>query len=278
MTKIGVTGPRGRLGSTLVNRFGCSPLECNITSRESIRKSLDYVKPDVVIHTAALTDVDLCEKNNNLAIEINFKGTANLCQEFNGRIIYISTDYVFDGKAGPYIENDIPFPINFYGKSKFGGENIIRAFGSPGSTIVRTTNLYGHIEKTDFALKVLVELMRGNSLTVPDLWGNPTHVYHLAIGLMEIIPFVISTKLQTPVINISGTDLFSRGEFAELIAEIFGYDKRKISKNKYIGFTPRPIHAGLSLDKANKLRIPLFSAKDGLELMKKEIDEVGSGW
>lgn len=269
MTKIGVTGPRGRLGRTLLRDFECHALECDITDRESIRKAIDFIKPDVIVHTAALTDVDFCEKNPDLAIRINFQGTAKLCQEFDGRIIYISTDYVFDGTLGPYSERFVPSPINWYGKSKFGGENIIKAFAHNSSTVVRTTILYGSPVKTDFVQKILLELIAGKFLSVPELWGNPTHVSHLALAIFDII----DRKEHLPIINISGTDLLSRGEFADMVADTFGYDKYKISRNMYTGKTPRPIHAGFVLDKARKLGIQLFSAQEGLELMKKEMED-----
>lgn len=269
MTKIGVTGPRGRLGKTLLRDFECHALECDILDRESIRKAIDFVKPDVIIHTAALTDVDFCEAHPDLAMKINYWGTANLCREFDGRIIYISTDYVFDGTQGPYLEKAIPFPINEYGKSKFGGEKVIESLANPISTIIRTTILYGSPTKTDFVQKILLELIAERFISVPELWGNPTHVSHLALAIFDII----ERKGHLPVINISGTDLLSRGEFADRIANTFGEDRYKISRNTYTGKTPRPIHAGFILDKAKKLGIQLFSAQEGLDLMKKEMED-----
>ena len=103
--RIAVTGYKGRLGNELINQ-GCIPLDCDITRPITIKKAIGQVCPDVIIHCAAKTDVDGCEQHKDIAFKVNAEGTNNLRECFpGGKIIYISTDYIFDGTAGVYKEN-----------------------------------------------------------------------------------------------------------------------------------------------------------------------------
>lgn len=120
MTRIAVTGRLGRLGSELVRR-GCMPIQANILDWQALRKELDDLNPDVVINCAAYTDVDGCENAPRKAAEVNTYGVYILAQAFTGKLIHISTDYIFDGRNGPYTEQDTPNPISIYGWSKLGG-------------------------------------------------------------------------------------------------------------------------------------------------------------
>lgn len=261
-SKIAVTGWKGRLGSELVSR-GCVPLDCDVTSKFSIKQALHDVKPDIVIHCAAMTDVDKCEEYPDEAFEINAKGTENLKVCFDKKIIYISTDYVFDGRKGRYFEYQKPgLPENlcWYGYTKLLGEQVL----GNGDTIVRTTMLYGSPVKEDFVTQILQKLELMNCFSVTRcLSGNPTYIPHLVDGIMSLInhPF-------TPgVINIVGRDLYSRYEFALVIASVLGYEdlKNKITPTNSIGKVKRPRHAGLSTTKARMLGIPIYSVVDGLK-------------
>ncbi len=264
--KIAVTGATGRLGEVLVS-FGCEPLYCNVTSIISIQNAISYLnlgKDDVIIHCAAVTDVDGCEiEMRKLSTMVNVYGTQKLRELFDGRIIYLSTDYIFDGKRGNYTEKDDPNPINHYGETKLWGEDVIREYNFPHDTIVRTTLLYGG-RKPDFVSKVLAKLKLGNEFTVPSyLYGSPTNVFHLAEALMYLSKNRFRKRVK--VINIAGSDILSRYEFACKVAEFWGFDKSLIKPTtEREGLANRPPRAGLDVSLAKSLGIPIYNLNEGL--------------
>ena len=113
----------------------------NIQDLVQVKNLMNIVKPDLVINLAALTNVDFCESNHKLAKEININGVKNIYDSFEGKIIHISTDYVFDGLNGPYSEKDQVNPISIYGKTKLKSEEII--LERKGNLVIRTNVLYG---------------------------------------------------------------------------------------------------------------------------------------
>jgi dTDP-4-dehydrorhamnose reductase len=137
--KIAVTGPNGQLGRELVKQ-GAIPLRGRLMSEE-MTTNIERIKPDAIINCAALTDVDWCEKNILQAAATNAAGVEYLSHRFDGYLIQISTDYVFDGRNGPYGVRDAPNPINIYGWSKLGGELITQKHRGP-SLITRATILF----------------------------------------------------------------------------------------------------------------------------------------
>jgi len=154
--KILITGSKGQLGSELINLSpeehqisGCD-IDMDITDRHAVESRFSKVKPDLVIHCAAFTDVDECEGFRDKAFLVNSTGTENLAkvaEKYDCKFVYISTDYVFNGKKDiPYIEEDVPDPISIYGKSKLAGEevvtNILEKF-----YILRTTGIYSRYGK-----------------------------------------------------------------------------------------------------------------------------------
>jgi dTDP-4-dehydrorhamnose reductase len=266
--KIAVTGCRGRLGSELVKR-GCIPMNSNVMLKDWIKKDLDEIQPDIVIHCAALTDVDKCEKLRHSSLELNARGTENLKVCFPGKIIYISTDYVFNGKGkGLYSETDEPSDpttLCWYGYIKLLGEQIL----GNNDTIIRTTILYGSPVKGDFVTSILENLENAEPFTVTKaLYGTPTYIPHLAEGIMSLL----NVYPMPHIVNIAGGDYLSRYDLAVLIASVFGYKnyKQLILPTNYIGSVKRPRHAGLSTRLAEKLGIKIYSVLDGLEAFKKE--------
>ena len=266
--RIGVTGYKGRLGSELVSH-GCLPLECDITRPITIKKAIGQTCPDVIIHCAAKTDVDKCEQRKDEAFKINAEGTNNLRECFRGgKIIYISTDYIFDGTAGVYKENDAPSPAQKlcqYGFTKLLGEEVL----SPSDTIIRTTLLYGSPMKDDFVTHILEQLEYGEVFGVTKgLHGTPTYVPHLAEAILILLHF----SPMPHIINIVGDEVLSRYEFALMIASVFGYENKKklIQPTNEIGKTRRPKHAGLSTRLAKKMGLPIYSPIEGLSAMKNQ--------
>jgi len=272
---IGVTGFRGRLGSALV-QLGCIPLDCNInnppTILEAIRKA-HLTSSDTIIHCAAFTDVDACELQYRQAMDANILGTYNVRAYFDGRIIYISTDYIFNGKKGQYSEHDVPSPICSYGRTKYLGELVFKDYGLPGDIIVRTTMLYGG-KKPDFVSSVLHKLSLNAPFEVTtSLHGNPTYVRHLAQALIVLCNYKLPKKIN--IVNIAGTTLLSRYEFAVIIANVFGLDSNLIiPTKKYPGIATRPRNCGFDLRLAQILDLPLRSAVEGLQEYQKDMQQV----
>jgi len=262
---IGVTGYKGRLGSELIKQ-GCVGFEGNIND-EYIGKYIN--KFDVLIHCAAITDVDGCERDlYDKAFTVNEAGTKNLRRNFNGKIIYLSTDYVFDGMAkGNYGEHSIPNPISVYGYTKLLGEGQIKYRNHPGDVIVRTTILYGSPVKPDFVTNTLAKLRSGEKFTVPyNLFGNPTYVPHLAEALMKLVEIPNPPR----IVNIAGKEILSRYEFVLAIADTWGLDKSLIVPVREVpGAAMRPLKVGLKTVLAEKLGLPIYSVYDGLKEMKE---------
>ena len=149
-----IIGGSGFLGSKLVgslngssqstyhqNRIFLDQIQMDLADKASIRNCLAETKPDVVLHCGGLTNTDFCEANQDLANRVNCFGTEALLKEFDGKIIYFSTDYVFDGEHAPYDEKSQPNPLNHYGKTKLAAERVV--LDKPQNLVVRVSGLYG---------------------------------------------------------------------------------------------------------------------------------------
>lgn len=264
--RIAVTGPRGRLGSELVRR-GCLPLEADVTDARELHQALTEAGPDVVIHCAALTDVDGCEHAPVRAAQVNTGGTFLLRQLFAGKIIYISTDYIFDGRNGPYQEDAAPNPIGIYGWSKLGGELALK---NSNALIVRTTVLFDR-HSQNFVTAVVKRLLSGEPVTAPsDLYGSPTYIPHLVEGLLRAIHLDL-----TGVINIAGSRVLSRFDFARLIAHrLEPAPKGFVAGRPSTGAACRPLKAGLRVEKAMLVGIPIYDPLEGLEEIINALETV----
>ncbi len=165
-------------------------VQANITDKKKIEAVLKQVKPDIVIHTAAYTAVDDCEANKELAFKINEEGASNVARaakKINANMIYISTDYVFDGKkTSIYKTTDEVNPISIYGKSKLAGEEVVKNILGYKYIIARTSWLYGKCG-SNFVDKIVTKARGGELLRiVDDQIGSPTNTIDLSQGLIEI--------------------------------------------------------------------------------------------
>lgn len=265
--RIAVTGPRGRLGSELVRR-GCMPIEASILDWHDLRTEIDALDPDVVINCAAYTDVDACENAPRKAAEVNTCGVYILAQTFAGKLIHISTDYIFDGANGPYTEQDTPNPISIYGWSKLGGELVLR--DRPETLIVRTTVLFDQFSY-NFVTSVIRRLLSGKTVTAPDLlYGSPTYVPHLAEAILQAVDL-------TGVINITGNRIMSRLQFARAIAKALGHGVTRIFDGPITGHAPRPLNAGLDAGKAQLLGIPIYDPLEGVKEVINALETMVAG-
>lgn len=266
--KVGVTGYRGRLGSVLVSEFGCEPIQSDITKPEMLEEEINRLKPDKVIHCAAYTDVDGCERDVERAIAVNVRGTYNLRTIFKGHLIYLSTDYIFDGKRGPYSEKVRPNPLNEYGLTKLGGEVSTTFFDEP-TTIVRMTCLYGASLDRDRVAQELSILKEGWTFAAtPSITGNPSYVPHIAYAIMQLCLLNNPPK----IINVAGKNVISRYNFACMVAETFGYSLKMIKKTDNFNgiLAPHPKKGGLKTNYAEKLGINIKTVHEGLEELRNK--------
>ena len=196
-----------------------------ITNKEAVEEKFGAIEPDVVVHAASLTDVDKCELNKELAWKINVDGTKNILEstrKINSFLVYVSTDYVFSGEKGCYVESDAANPINYYGITKLAAEKLVQA--REEFFIARPSVIYGSTPaagKVNFALWLIETLRKGEKVKiVKDQWNTPT----LNTNLAEMTLEAIDRKL-TGVFHLCGASRVSRLEFAQKIAETFGLDK-----------------------------------------------------
>ena len=213
----------------------------DITKLEKLKNFFYQLSPDIVIHTAAYTDVDGCEKDPDKAYKINALGTRNValaCQEIKASLMYISTDFVFRGdKNEPYIEFDEPSPLSIYGKSKLAGENYIKAFLNR-YFIVRTSWLYGRYGKNFVETILNLAQEKGELTVVDDQVGSPTYT----IDLAEKIKILIKTELYGAY-HITNSGSCSWYEFAKEIlklADIKGTKIKPITSKELGHPAPRP--------------------------------------
>jgi dTDP-4-dehydrorhamnose reductase len=248
----------------------------DITNRSDVKNLVVYFNPDVIVNTAAYTNVDGCELNRELAWRVNVEGVRNLvhsARRVDAKLIHISTDYIFDGKNGPYDENAIPNPINYYGRTKLASENEIK-IGGIRFAILRTNVLYGVGKnvKSNFALWLYNKLSSGEKIkVVTDQIGNPTYVDDLAFAILKVVEFD-----KEGIYNVGGKDFVSRYDFALKLAEIFSFDHELIipvKTSELNQVAPRPLKSGLITLKAKaELGLKPYGVEDGIRQFKFELD------
>lgn len=197
--KVLVTGVKGQLGYDVVmelkNRgheaIGLDATEMDITDKEAVEKVIGEIKPDAVIHCAAYTAVDKAEDNVDICRKVNADGTENIakiCKELNCKMMYISTDYVFDGQGTNYWEPDekVTTPLNIYGLTKYEGEQAVQRFVDQ-FFIIRISWVFG-INGNNF-IKTMLRLGKenGSVKVVDDQYGSPTYTADLAVLLCDMI-------------------------------------------------------------------------------------------
>ncbi len=227
----------------------------DLTDQNLIVKIMENTKPDVVIHLAAMTDVDLCEVKKDLAMKINADATQTLAKQAAKQgvfFVYVSTDYVFDGKKGMKKETDTPNPLGFYGKSKLEGEKRVQDLASSWC-IARTSTPFGiHPKKKSFPLWVAENLQNEtevNALT--DQFTSPTYVPNLSRMLIEI-----ATRQIVGIIHLAGSSRISRYDTAVLVAEKLNLDKKFLKAVKMDQMNwkaKRPLDSSLDVAKASSI-------------------------
>ena len=250
-------------------------VSCDIKCRDKIKKVIYDYCPDFIIHTAAFTNVDLSEKMREDAWKINVKGVeyiAEAARAIDASIIHISSDYIFDGKDGPYDENAVPNPIGYYGRTKLASENALKISGT-FYTILRTNVLYGTAinSRPDFVRWVIDSLKKYEEIKiVDDQINNPTFIDDLVQAINEVIEFK-----KTGIYNIGGKEFLSRYEFTKRIAEFFNLNKKliiPITTKELNQPARRPLKSGLITLKAEtELSYKPHTINESFTIIKREL-------
>jgi dTDP-4-dehydrorhamnose reductase len=261
------------------NMNNVAKVKADFRDLEKVAQLVRETKPGVVVHTAAIGDVDKCEVDKELAWRVNVEATLALVKEasrVDAYFLYLSTDYVFDGERGLYREDDVPNPVNYYGFTKLVAENIVRS-GLNRYAVIRTSHIYGFgMGRKNFARVVVESLSQGQKVrALVDQWLSPTLNTLLAKAIREIIE-----KDYTGVIHIAG-ERISRYDFAKAIARRFGFDENLIEPitMKDIQFkAKRPRDSSLDTSRARSiLKIDFYTLKNSLEIFYREWIELRSG-
>ena len=270
--RILITGGRGQLGSSLedaLSQHQVSALgheEMDVTDADAVRRAVDELRPELVVHAAAWTDTAGCESDPERALLINGEGSgvvAEGCHRAGAAMVYISSNEVFDGTGRePYREDDAPNPINAYGRSKLAGERHVRS-ALERHYIVRTAWLYG-AGRVSFPEKVLQMAAKSDQLKgVADEIASPTWTVDLATGIAALI-------LGSPfgIYHLTNSGHCSRLEWAQEVLRLRGLSDVPVepATQEEFGVPYRkPVFSALSLEKARRLGIEMPPWRDALE-------------
>jgi dTDP-4-dehydrorhamnose reductase len=288
MSRILVTGAAGLLGQHLViqlqqtdevlaidralNPFAGQKtlqyIQADLLENSSADKLIIAFQPEIIFNCAAYTDVDGCENNKVLADQLNVDLVEHLLRMPFAKFVHFSTDYVFDGRDGPYGEADPTNPISYYGQTKLRSENSLKKSGKP-YLIIRSNVLFGHANNTrpNFITWLIDTFRRGQAFKlVTDQFNNPISALNLAKAAVEA-----AAGNNLGILHIGGADYFSRFDMGKIVARRFKFNARLIepvTTYQLHQAAPRPLRGGLKIDKAKRiLKTPLLGFEQGLECM-----------
>jgi len=298
MKKLLLTGANGLLGQKLIQKLveragielyatgrgdnlnaqpsGYTYLDLDLTDFPKLESAIRKIKPDIIIHGAAMTNVDACELDpvacNLVNVEVTQRLSA-LCEEWNGFFIFVSTDFIFDGTSGPYVETDTPKPISHYGHSKWNAEKLVEAAGHPWA-IVRTVLLYGYVSglsRSNIVLWVKKSLEQGQKIrVVNDQVRTPTLAEDLADGIISI-----AMREKTGIFHISGAEQMRIIDIARQVAEFWKLDASLIeeSTSDVIAQPAKrpPVTGFIILRAQTELGYKPHSFRSGLELLDRQL-------
>jgi len=236
MKRVLVIGAKGMLGRDLMTVLhadlpqdevvGWDIEEIDIQKEEETVTKIEKLRPDIVIHLAAYTDVDGCELDEGKAFAVNAEGTEHVAlavSRCRAKMVYLSTDYVFDGnKREPYLESDSPHPLNVYGRSKLQGEQYVQARAKE-ALIIRTQWLYGRYGK-NFVTSILRQAREKKVLSiVNDQIGSPTYTVDLSKAISVLIQFEARG-----IFHVVNSDLCTWCAFGQTILKLSGMEKVKV--------------------------------------------------
>ena len=249
--------------------FDKSLISIDLLDESRLREIFQTYKPEIVIHCAAMTDVNSCEKEKDNAFKSNVVATSHLvkfCKKYNSKLIFISTDAVFDGKKGNYLEEDKVCPINVYGKTKAEAEKLVRNLDD--YMIIRTAVLYGRGGKK-FINKMIDKLEKNENVEAAnDIMRSPTLVDNVAEGIKVAIK-----KEIRGILHIAGDTKDSLYNITRKIAVALKKDISLVKPcpiSKYEqGIAPQPRDTTLNIKKAKSIGINLLTIEEGILFLKE---------
>ena len=307
--KILITGSNGLLGQKLVyklrNRAGITCIatargenrlvkqdgyiyeQLDITDKKNVEQVFAKHLPEVIINTAAMTNVDACETDREGALLLNATSVENQVKvleelkqknsSYTPHFIHLSTDFIFDGTHGPLDEDEKPNPLSYYAETKLEAENIVTASALDWA-IARTVLVYGIVDnmsRSNIVLWVKANLEQGKSINVvDDQFRTPTLAEDLADGCI-----LIAEKKAKGIYNISGKDFYSILDLARTVADYYGLDKSLIKPSKSADIkqpAKRPPITGFIIDKAvNELGYNPHSFTEGIAILEEQLRDMG---
>lgn len=265
---------RGENRTLLQKRYEYIPLD--ITDEKEVEETFEHVKPDIVINTAAMTNVDACEDDKEGCWNLNVEAVrylADACEKYNSHLIHVSTDFIFDGEDGPYDEKAVAKPLSYYGESKLAAEEIVNK-AKCKTAIARTVLVYGVVDnmsRSNIVLWAKGALETGKELTVVnDQFRTPTLAEDLAHGCI-----LIAQKEAEGIYNISGEEYMCIIDLVKSVAKFYGLDEnlvKPISTSTLNQKAARPPKTGFILDKAKKeLGYSPSSFEEGLSIVDLQL-------
>lgn len=247
--------------------------QLDIRDPSAVRDYFDRIRPEVVFLTAAATNVDYCEDHPEETFRTNVEGAKNVAREVGRcgcKLVYYSTDYIFDGKNGPYDEDAQGCPVSVYGKSKLAAEKAVQEIVED-HLILRTTVVYGWDRRSkNFAMQLYQRLQAGMPMQAPeDQFGNPTLVDYLAEASVRLVE-----QKTKGIVNVVGRDLLSRFEFGKALARVFELDPEMITPVSTASLkqrAQRPLRGGLKIEKLNRLLgTEAMSIEEALKRLRRQ--------
>jgi len=255
------------MGTTRLPQLAYQQLD--FTDPFQVHDMFEKFQPEIVIHAGAMTRVDACEEQQWLAYQTNVEGTLNLilnADEYKCFFLFVSTDFVFDGETGFYIETDVRKPVNFYGKTKQDAEDAVMEYGHDWS-IVRTSLVYGKppAGKSNILTTIKEKLINNESYNVvDDQFRTPTFVEDLARGMLAIIE-----NKKTGIYHLSGADILTPYAMAMELAAYLKADPgiiKRVTAETFSQPAKRPQRTNLSIEKArNDLNYEPLRFVEGLK-------------
>jgi dTDP-4-dehydrorhamnose reductase len=251
----------------------------DISNEAEVDRVINQVKPDVIIHTAAMTQVDDCENKKAECWLHNVSATGflvNAATKSKSHFIHVSTDFIFDGKMGPLDETAFPAPVNYYGESKWAAEKIVQQ-STLSWAILRTVLVYGvahDMSRSNIVLWVKKSLEDGKSIkVVNDQWRTPTLAEDLAMGC-----WLAAKQKKTGIYHVSGEEMMTPYDIAIRTARFFKLDESLITKTDSTQFRQpalRPMKTGFIIEKAKReMGYQPHTFEEGLALLKKQSGKV----
>ena len=253
----------------------------DVTQPTEVDEVIGREKPDVIIHAAALTKVDYCEHHRELCHRLNVEAVEHVVRSALRNdcfLIHLSTDFIFSGEQRLLTEEDLPGPVNYYGQTKLEAERSIIESGVKHA-IARTAIVYGvvpHLSRSNIILWVKGSLKRGKTIhVVDDQFRTPTLAEDLAVGCL-----LIAQKRATGIFNVSGEELLTPYQMAQLTADYFDLDKQLIVRTDSTKFKQparRPLKTGFVIDKAKRvLNYQPHTFLQGIQLLDEQLREINA--